>query len=95
MCADDANSAATVRIRNRSGDMVEGERPVAGSEAHDAGAGGKTSHIEGFAGMPSPEEQTPREHTTAEGPGYALDAHGTREIADGGEREERTTPIDG
>lgn len=73
--------------------MVEGERPVTGGGAHDAS--GKTSHIEGFAGMPSPDEQTPSEHTTAEGPGYALDAHGTHEIADGDGHEERTTPVDG
>ena len=62
--------------------MAEGERfePEGGRDGEMTGE--KASHIAGFAGMPSPEEQAPPEHVAVEQQGYAADILGTDEDID-------------
>lgn len=71
--------------------MAEGERPVAGDGPGGEEREEKPAHIEGFAGMPTPDEQAPAGHVAVEGPGYAMDVVGTDEDVAGAQGG-RATP---
>lgn len=62
--------------------MAEGERFEPQHGRDGATPGEKSSHIAGFGGLPSPDEQTPPEHVQVEEQGYAADVLGTDEDFD-------------
>ncbi len=75
--------------------MIEGERTTAEDGQPGEPDGEKSSHIAGFAGMPSPDAQVPPEHEAVEGRGFAIDALGRDETDDRDAHGERATPVDG